>query len=499
MEYTEAENSDPAHSTRDLTELDRNIEHQSAHVEYIEPSESTNQPNQEKYVSNNTEDKTYGFDTGGIAAFLVEAGGGENQIVVDALDVVPEYQVIEKSKKKKRLYLFGGISLLVIILILLIGVITRTVARRGDNATEIRNPPYPTNPPSQVETKILPSAKLNSTIRSQYNEIADFDSAFSDENSSQYRAASWVEDFGVTNMSDVRIINRFSLATFYFATNGDQWTKCGRQSTHCSITEEWLTAENECDWYGIKCSDDSQITAIHFPPNRERQHKIIGTLPYELSFLSKLAMFIVPSHANRPPNVQTPGFGDGISGPFPDWSRLSTLTHLYLNDHQLEGTFPTYLLQKNLALKEIELKNSSFQGNLFEDLSSVNSTALTKFIVKGNNFTGPISAQINRLSSLNTLDISRNGFSGTLPDELSTLTNLVILNVSNNAFTGTIFAGFGNLTNLRTLELYSNDLSGSVPKELCDIREEESGKFSTLSVDCMEVSCTCCTNCPLGT
>jgi len=141
------------------------------------------------------------------------------------------------------------------------------------------------------------------------------------------------------------------LATFYFATNGDEWTKCGRESAHCSQSQEWLTAENECNWYGIKCNDDGlQINGIFIPPNKERHHNIVGTLPYELSFLSNLENFILPSMAHLTPNVEAPpSWERGISGPFPDWSKLSTLVSLYVNEHFLEGPFPTYLLEKKFG------------------------------------------------------------------------------------------------------------------------------------------------------
>jgi len=515
--------SDPVRTTGHLSESSLNMQHQSVQLECIEPSESTTQslpsspplalsPDHERASSKNSERKTYGFDTGGIDAFLVEERVRESPMVVDALDVVPEYQVIEKRKRRKRSYVYGGIAILVIILVLLIAVIGRIKTSRGGQAKtdidgQFTNPPSrsPSALPTMMETKTEPSAKLISIIQSQYDDIAEFNSVFSNEATPQFRAAVWVEESGGSVMSDARIVNRFALATFYFATNGDGWTKCGRQSNHCSVSQEWLTAENECEWYGIQCNDDgSEITALNFPQNRERQHKIIGTLPYELSFLSNLAMVIIPSKSNYvPPNITNRDILKGISGRFPDWSKLTTLTHLLINDHQLEGPFPTYLLENNSALKTIEFTNSSFQGQLFQDISSVKSTALETIRLGGNNFTGPIWPEVNELSTLKTLDISRNRFTGILPDELLTLVNLTLLDFSDNAFTGTITSGFETLAKLRTLKLHSNDIIGSVPKELCDRKEDESAILRTITVDCTEVpakvSCMCCNNCPLNT
>jgi hypothetical protein len=64
------------------------------------------------------------------------------------------------------------------------------------------------------------------------------------------------------------MVTRYALATLYFATNGDNWVQCGRDSTNCDVTQEWLTAENECDWYAIECADpengDYSVVKIFF-------------------------------------------------------------------------------------------------------------------------------------------------------------------------------------------------------------------------------------------
>jgi hypothetical protein len=140
--------------------------------------------------------------------------------------------------------------------------------------------------------------------------------------------------------------------------------------------------------------NNSRLPSYLAAGNGGKSHNIRGTLPYELSFLSKLAVFIVP----RGP----------ISGTFPDWSKLSTLEQLLLNENQLEGSFPTYLLQQNPLIKTIQFNNNNFQGQLLQDLLLVDSTALTDFSVNGNNLTGPISSQIDKLPSLSTfVDVVR--------------------------------------------------------------------------------------------
>ena len=133
---------------------------------------------------------------------------------------------------------------------------------------------------------------------------------------------------------------------------------------------------------------NSRLPSYSADGNGGKPRNIRGTLPYELCFLSKLAAFVLP----RGP----------ISGTFPDWSKLSTLEQLLLNENQFEGSFPTYLLTQNPLIHTISFNSNNFQGQLLQDLSSIDSAALTDFSVNGNNLSGPISSQIGNLSSLST-------------------------------------------------------------------------------------------------
>lgn len=46
------------------------------------------------------------------------------------------------------------------------------------------------------------------------------------------------------------VAQRYAMATFYFATDGANWMS----------SENWLSAESECDWMGVTCNDDGQVT-----------------------------------------------------------------------------------------------------------------------------------------------------------------------------------------------------------------------------------------------
>jgi hypothetical protein len=45
---------------------------------------------------------------------------------------------------------------------------------------------------------------------------------------------------------------RYALSTFYFATIGENW----------SISTDWLSVKNECDWFQVTCGGDGFVTDL---------------------------------------------------------------------------------------------------------------------------------------------------------------------------------------------------------------------------------------------
>lgn len=70
-----------------------------------------------------------------------------------------------------------------------------------------------------------------------------------------------------------RVIQRESLIALYRATNGDAWTK----------NSGWLSAPNECDWFGLTCNSGNIVTEIDLSENG-----LVGNIPDEITNLSQL-------------------------------------------------------------------------------------------------------------------------------------------------------------------------------------------------------------------
>lgn len=93
-------------------------------------------------------------------------------------------------------------------------------------------------------------------------------------------------------------------------------------------------------------------------------------------------------------------------------------------------------------------------------------TNLTRLELSNNNFSGPLPAEISRMSGLIFLTLSNNNFNGTIPSELGKLSKLQALELSSNSFTGQIPPSLGNLKSLLWLMLANNSLTGEIPPKL---------------------------------
>jgi hypothetical protein len=146
-------------------------------------------------------------------------------------------------------------------ILLLAVVVPVAILVPGSGEDQIRNvTDSPTSAPSAPPTSST-FAELLDTLQPLYPSNELFEEAFSDNKTPQSKAAKWAADVANLGMdgSDPRMISRYALAAFYYSTNGDNWSRCGQDSTNCADDEEWLTGENECEWFSVMCQEDPTI------------------------------------------------------------------------------------------------------------------------------------------------------------------------------------------------------------------------------------------------
>nr|POE60298.1 putative inactive leucine-rich repeat receptor kinase xiao [Quercus suber] len=166
------------------------------------------------------------------------------------------------------------------------------------------------------------------------------------------------------------------------------------------------------------------------------------------------------------------------------------LQEIDLSNNNLNGKFPTWLLENNTRLEVISLRNNSFTGsflvpyhhhyNITEiDISSnclqgpipINLSLIFPNLeylnMADNAFHGSIPSSFGNWVSLWHLDLSKNNLSGTMPVHFTLgCYSLQVLKLSNNNFYGQIFPTNFNLTNLSYLYLDNNHFSGKIPNSI---------------------------------
>jgi len=280
-----------------------------------------------------------------------------------------------------------------------------------------------------------------------------------------------------------RVIQRYALAVFYFATNaGKSWTK-----------DDWLRGD-ECqdgEWYGLNCDENNKVRAIAFD-----DEGLSGLIPDEVGLLTELQNFIVKNHNDlRGPIPATIGnlsalkqlglYGNNLSGSIPSdvtnayglryinlennrlsgsipttIERLTELETLVLSNNMLQGKFPTSQLSKT-GVKHISLSNNRLIGGL--DGSIQNFQSLQSLLVDNNQMIGTIPNEIGSVSTLTNLDLSHNELAGTMPETIGRLRRLKSLALNNNGLGGSLPRGMGVLVNLENMNLSANEFSGTIP------------------------------------
>ena len=363
-------------------------------------------------------------------------------------------------------------------------------------------------------------------------------------NSPQSKALNWMAEYDNTESYILaRKLQRFALMTLTFSISNEDLSP---------TTLKWHADRNECDWYNSTCdgniytelwiSSQKTIRRGTIVPELElisslerlrmNQNTLVGVLPTELGQITTLKEIdmntnlfrgTIPTEFGRLTNLEYVDFGDNLlSGTIPteigSWRKVKTLI---LSKNDLIGGIPSEIGQMNelesilvssnklsgplpsemgwlKTIKVFDARKNYLDGDFVSKFATSGYSTLEYLHLQSNEFSGTLPSTIGQLmTNLKELDVSENKLTGNLPPEVGKMTGLVHLDLSSNAFKNGIPSELGMLSNTENLLLYYNSFTGTIPEEICDLSDSDDSILprENLVVDCLEVSCNCC-SCP---
>lgn len=206
-----------------------------------------------------------------------------------------------------------------------------------------------------------------------------------DPTSPQFLALQWIsmEQGDSSNVFSMDAsLQRYALATIYFATGGGEWTSA----------DSWLSnTVHECDWSRVTC-DNSRTAVISLELTN---NALKGRLPPELKLLKYLRILRLNDNS--------------IKGSLPpEYSRLGDLEEFHLANNQLTGSIP-------------------WEYGGFGSFA-----ALRIFDVSRNLLEGRLPSEMGEMSNLQTVNLCSNVLTGTIPSSLGSLEALESLQLGGN-------------------------------------------------------------------
>lgn len=239
-------------------------------------------------------------------------------------------------------------------------------------------------------------------------------SILDDPFSSQSLALQWIIEDDVPetpvcpNVDDCKALERYVMASFYFATGGGKWDQCNAPATFTPDAIE--TANAACE-----------RVVTPFPVNNPR----IGT--------DSSDAWLTPSDTCEWGGLACWGTDDSRSG----------------------------------CMDQLDFENDGLAGTLIPEMSSLED--LRFFILEQGNTTGTIPSEYGLFDRLLIFDMDFNDLTGEIPEELFDLNQLQQLDLNDNQLQGPLSTNIGQLTTLTFIQLDHNFLSGTIPTEMGEL------------------------------
>ncbi|GAX10519.1 hypothetical protein FisN_21Lh225 [Fistulifera solaris] len=246
--------------------------------------------------------------------------------------------------------------------------------------------------------------------------------------------------------SDERVIQRYALAVFFFATGESAALREGG----------WLSGD-ECaakPWTGLNCYPNEHLVRSLAIDRKNLK----GTIPDEIGHLTKMQNFIIKNN-------------EGITGSIPKTiGNLKDLRQIGIYFCNLEGSIPEEVFAAT-KLEYINFQNNSLAGNLPTKIGELKS--LHTLVLNTNKIEGQVPLDTMAGSSLKFLGLSENALTGSIGEVVGKLSSLEYLHLERNKFEGTLPSSLGSITTLKSLSLDHNKFSGGLPTSLQSLEQLE--------------------------
>lgn len=342
----------------------------------------------------------------------------------------------------------------IVVVGILFGLRKRATRLTQDLALAAPSPAYSTT------TSPTPSPTVDPTEAAEVEflitMLPDFtqEAISSDATSPQAKAWEWLKQDPFLHTNQLhRTVQRYSLATFFYATLGDKWAHQDYWLNHTmSECGAWAMTPANIAERKVACDYQQRVSLIAFAQNSLR-----GTLPPEVALLSDLTHIYI--------------WQNQIGGSIPsELGLLSKLTLLQLGENTLQGSLPAELLSLS-ELENLELDNNAIVGTIPTKIGLL--SKLRRLNLFSNRFTGSLPNDLKMLRSLQELSVHDNQLEGTLPPSLLAVDSLKELSFDGNRFSGHMPSEVGLLTQLRVLRMSRTELTGKIPTQLGQLRRVE--------------------------
>ena len=379
-----------------------------------------------------------------------------------------------ETKKQRQLWTYKVVTFGCLCLVaVIVGAYFIVSSGKEDQvqvATSLPRPTEPTSAPSSAPTPFLidlPSACIEKIIRdSESPQGLAYRWMVNDPNIHQYVGEEW------------RILQRFALATIYYALDGPNWY----------LQNGWMDYDtNECDWsfkggYGLPAME---MRGLVVP---QLVSMIVGGAVTGEPFDWSEFVYVADRPTWPPAPICNPNnemkllkiHKNNVKGEIPDEiALLKTLALMDISYNEgLIGTLPT-TLGKMKQMKYIMMEETGITGSIPSEIGEMScmrvlSTSGTRFS-KGTT----IPTEIANMKELTALLIGFSGVEGTIPSEMGTMAgNLTILDLSSRSYdedtiVGTIPSEIGLLKDLHVFSCGSCNVEGMLPSELGALHELE--------------------------